>query len=97
MDATFFLGPKAFNLLKSIDAELVRAIDYGMFASIVVPLLGALNWVNAYVGDYGWSIIVLTFLINLAIFPLRHKSVVSMRKMQALQPESRPSRTATAS
>ncbi len=87
VDATFFLGPKAFNLLKSLDAELVRAIDYGMFAWIVVPLLGALNWVNAYVGNYGWSIIVLTFLINLAIFPLRHKSVVSMKKMQELKPE----------
>jgi YidC/Oxa1 family membrane protein insertase len=87
VDATFFLGPKAFDLLKSIDAELVRAIDYGMFAWIVVPLLGALNWVNAYVGNYGWSIIVLTFLINLAIFPLRHKSVLSMKKMQELKPE----------
>ena len=66
---------------------MVRAIDYGMFAWLVVPLLGALNWINGYVGNYGWSIIVLTFLINLAIFPLRHKSVVSMRKMQELQPE----------
>jgi len=83
----FVLGPKAFSLLRSIDSELVRAIDYGMFAWIVVPLLGALNWVNASIGNYGWSIIVLTFLINLAIFPLRHKSVVSMRKMQELQPE----------
>jgi YidC/Oxa1 family membrane protein insertase len=87
VDATFFLGPKAFNLLRSIDAELVRAIDYGMFAWLVVPLLGALNWVNAYVGNYGWSIIVLTFLINVAIFPLRHKSVVSMKKMQELKPD----------
>jgi YidC/Oxa1 family membrane protein insertase len=87
VDATFFLGPKAFNLLKSLDAELVRAIDYGMFAWLVVPLLGALNWVNAFVGNYGWSIIVLTFLINVAIFPLRHKSVVSMKKMQELKPE----------
>jgi YidC/Oxa1 family membrane protein insertase len=87
VDATFFLGPKAFNLLKSIDAELVRAIDYGMFAWLVVPLLGALNWVNGYIGNYGWSIIVLTFFINVAIFPLRHKSVVSMKKMQELKPE----------
>jgi len=87
VDATFFMGPKAFNLLRSIDGELVRAIDYGMFAWLVVPLLGALNWVNAYVGNYGWSIIVLTFLINVAIFPLRHKSVVSMRKMQELKPD----------
>ena len=38
-------------------------------------------------GNYGWAIVLLTVLINIAIFPLRHKSVVSMRKMQALQPQ----------
>ena len=42
---------------------------------------------HGYVGDWGWSIIVLTILINLAMAPLRHKSVVSMRRMQELQPQ----------
>jgi YidC/Oxa1 family membrane protein insertase len=87
VDTRFFLGPKEFEILKAIDVDLVRSIDYGMFAWIVVPLLGALNKINVYIGNFGWSIIALTFLINLAIFPLRHKSVVSMKKMQALQPE----------
>jgi YidC/Oxa1 family membrane protein insertase len=58
-----------------------------MFSWLVVPLLRALKWVNASLGNYGWSIIALTVLINLVMFPLRHKSVVSMRKMQDLQPE----------
>ena len=58
-----------------------------MFAWLVVPLLQALKWINGFVHNYGWSIVVLTILINLAIFPLRHRSMVSMRKMQALQPE----------
>ncbi len=83
----FFFGPKDFDVLRSVDPDLVRAIDFGMFDWLVVPLLRALKWVNGYVGNYGWSIIVLTILINLAMFPLRHKSVVSMRKMQELQPE----------
>ena len=48
---------------------------------------GALQWIYGFVGNYGWAIIFLTILINIAIFPLRHKSVVSMRKMQALQPQ----------
>jgi YidC/Oxa1 family membrane protein insertase len=87
VDAAFFIGPKAVALLKAIDPQLVYAIDYGMFRPIVVPLLNALNWVNGYIGNYGWAIIVLTFLINVAIFPLRHKSVVSMKKMQELKPE----------
>jgi YidC/Oxa1 family membrane protein insertase len=58
-----------------------------MFAWLVVPLLRALKWINHYVGNYGWSLILLTILINLVMFPLRHKSVVSMRKMQDIQPE----------
>jgi YidC/Oxa1 family membrane protein insertase len=83
----FFAGPKDFDVLASIDRDLARAIDFGMFTVIVVPLLRSLKWVNGYVGNYGWSIIILTFIINAIMFPLRHKSVVSMRKMQEIQPE----------
>ncbi len=85
--ARYFLGPKDFDILASVDRDLVRSIDFGMFAWLVVPLLRALKWVNGYVGNYGWSIIILTILINIAMFPLRHKSVVSMRKMQEIQPQ----------
>jgi YidC/Oxa1 family membrane protein insertase len=86
-DARFFVGPKQFDVLQSVDPQLVWAIDFGMFRFIAVPLLTSLKWVYGFLGNYGWSIIVLTILLNLAIFPLRHKSLVSMRKMQALQPQ----------
>jgi YidC/Oxa1 family membrane protein insertase len=85
--AAFFFGPKDFDVLAAVDRDLVRAIHFGIFSWLVVPLLRALKWVNTYIGNYGWSIIALTVLINLAMFPLRHKSVVSMRKMQEIQPE----------
>jgi YidC/Oxa1 family membrane protein insertase len=83
----FFFGPKDFDVLASIDRDFVRAIDFGMFSVLVVPLLRSLKWVNGYVGNYGWSIVLLTIIINAIMFPLRHKSVVSMRKMQEIQPE----------
>ncbi|MGH9387137.1 MAG: membrane protein insertase YidC, partial [Vicinamibacterales bacterium] len=83
----FFFGPKAFDELRAIDPELVRVINFGIFSWLAVPLLGALKWVHGFVGNWGWSIVVLTILINLAMFPLRHKSAVSMRKMQELQPQ----------
>jgi YidC/Oxa1 family membrane protein insertase len=83
----FFAGPKDFDVLASVDREFVRAIDFGWFAFLVVPLLRSLKWINGYVGNYGWSIIFLTIIINAIMFPLRHKSVVSMRKMQEIQPE----------
>ena len=84
---TYFLGPKDFDVLVAINRDLTRAIDFGIFAWLVVPLLRALKWINGYIGNYGWSVVLLTVLINLAMFPLRHKSVVSMRKMQEVQPE----------
>jgi YidC/Oxa1 family membrane protein insertase len=85
----FFYGPKDFDVLHSTDPtlELVRSIYFGMFSFLAVPLLRALKWINGYVGNFGWSIILLTIAINLVLFPLRHKSVVSMRKMQEIQPE----------
>ena len=85
--AAYFAGPKDFDVLAKVDRDLVRAIDFGMFAWLVVPLLRSLKWINGYVGNYGWSLILLTVIINLVMFPLRHKSVVSMRKMQEVQPE----------
>ena len=85
----FYAGPKDLEALQAIDPAFVKAIDFGMFDFIVVPLLRALNWLNGYIGNYGWSIILLTVLINAVMFPLRHKSVVSMRKMQEIQPEAK--------
>lgn len=83
----FYFGPKEFDTLKAVDVELVRTIDFGMFAFLVVPLLQALKWVNGFIGNFGWSIVVLTILINIVLFPLRHRSMVSMKKMQVLQPK----------
>jgi YidC/Oxa1 family membrane protein insertase len=83
----FFIGPKQRSALLAVDPELSKAIWFGMFWFLAVPLLDALKWVHAVTGNYGWAIILLTILINLAIFPLRHKSLVSMRKVQALQPQ----------
>lgn len=82
-----FLGPKDFDILQASNPNLVRAIEFGWFSWLVVPLHKSLTWVHSYVGNYGWSIIILTFIINVIIFPLRHKSVVSMRKMQKIQPQ----------
>ena len=86
---TFYAGPKDFDTLAAIDRNLVKAINFGMFSVIVVPLLRSLNWIHSYVGNYGWAIFILTLIINVVLFPLNHKSVVSMRKMQEIQPEAK--------
>ena len=83
----FYIGPKVFEKLSAAEPFLVKSIQFGWFEIIVVPLLTALKWINKYLGNYGWSIVVLTVIINILIFPLRHRSMVSMKKMQAIQPE----------
>lgn len=90
-DATvrLFLGPKQSAELEAVEASLTELIDYGWFAILVVPLLAALKGVYAFVGNYGWAIILLTFGINLVLFPVRYKQIVSMQKMSALQPKLR--------
>src|SRR5205823_1974909 len=64
----FFVGPKDFDVLAATDKDLTGAINFGMFTVIVVPLLRSLKWVNSYVGNYGFSIIILTILINVIMF-----------------------------
>jgi YidC/Oxa1 family membrane protein insertase len=83
----FFVGPKDFNVLDKTGPGITEAINFGLFKVIVVPLLQSLKWVNGYVGNYGWSIVVLTIIIQVILFPLQHKSIVSMRKMQEIQPQ----------
>jgi YidC/Oxa1 family membrane protein insertase len=83
----FFFGPKEFDTLRELDPEMTRVVNFGIFAWLAAPLLGGLKWVHGFVGNWGWAIVILTILINLALFPLRHKSVVSMRKMQEIQPQ----------
>ena len=56
---------------------------------IVVPLMGLLRWVHGHLGNWGWSIVALTVLINLAMAPLRHYSVANGIKMAKLGPEMR--------
>ena len=85
----FYVGPKDFDELGSVDRDFVRAVDFGFWSIIVVPMLLSLKWIFGYVHNYGWSIVLLTAIINIIIFPLRHKGVVAMRKMQEIQPETK--------
>ncbi|MGG7564977.1 membrane protein insertase YidC [Rhodovulum sp. DZ06] len=63
------------------------SIDWGWFFFLTKPIAHVLVWLNGLIGNMGVSIIVLTFLIKAALFPLAYKSYVSMSKMKKLQPE----------
>ncbi len=84
-----FVGPKDIDLLRSIDPKLEGLVDFGRwFGFIAKPLFLAVNYVNDRIThNYGWAIVLVTIVINIAILPLRLASMKSMKKMGALQPE----------
>lgn len=87
--AELYVGPKDGKWLAKADPQLPAVIDYGFFAFITRPLTLALLWIHSYIGNFGWSIIILTLAINLALFPLRLKQQISMQKMAKIQPQMR--------
>lgn len=83
-----YLGPKQYDQLHALGGGLDRTVDFGMFGILARPLLFALRWIHDHlVANYGWAIILLTVAIRILLFPLNHKSIVSMRKMQKVQPK----------
>ncbi|HVN71942.1 MAG TPA: membrane protein insertase YidC [Desulfomonilia bacterium] len=85
-DNIIFIGPKEIKTLKSVGYNLNKALDFGFFDIIAKPLLIAMNWIHKYVGSYGWTIIILTILIKLVLYPLTLKSFTSMKELQKIQP-----------
>ena len=83
-----FVGPKDLNLLKSLNPKLEQVVDFGWFSILAKPLFLLVNWFNSsFVHNFGWAIVVVTIVINFALFPIKLSNMKSMRKMQALKPQ----------
>jgi YidC/Oxa1 family membrane protein insertase len=81
-----FVGPKLQAQLAATGPRLERTVDYGNLTVIAQPLFKALNWIHGLLGNWGWSIIVVTALIKLLFYPLSQASGRSMAKMRAVAP-----------
>ena len=82
-----FIGPKDFDLLTAFGhgtKKLVRFGTFGFFAELLFVVIKA---IHKAVPNWGWSIIILTFIIKLIFFPLTYSSSKSMAKMAELQPK----------
>jgi len=87
-DLSLFVGPKDIDILRQVNPKLGTIVNWGFFGVIAKPLFLSLNWVrDNWTSNYGWAIVVVTLIINLALFPLRLSSLKSARKMQKLQPQ----------
>jgi YidC/Oxa1 family membrane protein insertase len=88
-DARFqvFLGPKEREILAGAGHQLERAIDFGWFWFIALPLLWGLRALYRIIPNYGVAIILLTAIVKLVTAPLTRSSFKSMKAMQKLQPD----------
>ncbi|NKC15717.1 MAG: membrane protein insertase YidC [Gammaproteobacteria bacterium] len=82
-----YIGPKDQARMTAAAPGLERTVDYGFLFFIAQPLFWALLFINNVIGNWGWSIIVLTFLIKLAFFHLSATSYRSMARMRKLTPK----------
>ncbi|AOA60049.1 membrane protein insertase YidC [Acinetobacter larvae] len=87
VDATFYSGPKIQSELKDLALGLNQTVDYGWLWPIAKLLFMGLQFFHNIVGNWGWSIILLTILVKLILWPLSSKSYRSMAKMRVIAPE----------
>ena len=85
--AQFYVGPKDQERLARLADYLDLTIDYGFLWMVAKPLFAGLKMIQSFVGNWGWSIILLTLVIKIALYPLSAASLKSMAKMRNLQPE----------
>lgn len=82
-----YVGPKDYDILKALRPPLHALVNFGWLEIIADPLFHGLKWIHNYVPNWGWSIVVLTVIITLALFPLRIKGYRATLKMQRVAPE----------
>jgi len=97
LNGFFFGGPKLYSLLGQInekykkqwnnDLSLRETISFGIFGILGKPLFLILHFIYNFVHNWALSIIIITVLLRIVLFPLNHKSLKAMKKMADLAPE----------
>lgn len=82
-----YTGMRELDQLSAGDVDFSGAVSLGWFGFFAKILLFTLRMFNDVLHNWGLSILALTLLTRLAVYPLTRSAVVSGRKMQALQPQ----------
>ena len=81
-----YVGPKVQDRLEKIAEGLELTVDYGLLTVLAKPIFWLLEKIHALVGNWGWSIILLTLVIKLAFYKPSEMSYRSMAQMRKLAP-----------
>jgi YidC/Oxa1 family membrane protein insertase len=82
-----FIGPKEFEVLDKFGQNTKKIVQFGFFGFIAEILFVTLKFIHKFIPNWGFAIIVLTFIIKILFFPLTYSSTKSMSKMAELQPK----------
>ncbi len=82
-----YVGPQIQKTLTALAPGLDYVVDYGWLTPIAVPIFWVLQHIHAWVGNWGWAIVILTIGVKLLFFPLSAKSYRSMAQMRGLAPK----------
>ncbi|HET7215948.1 MAG TPA: membrane protein insertase YidC [Terriglobia bacterium] len=84
---SLFVASKDLEILDATHPALGGLVDFGWFSIIAKPLFIALHYIyDHWVHNYGWAIVILTIILNMAFFPLKLKSIRSAQEMQRIAP-----------
>jgi YidC/Oxa1 family membrane protein insertase len=87
LGATLYVGPKVQSHLEQVAPNLRLTVDFGWLWFIANPLFWLLDQIHELIGNWGWSIVLLTVLVKLTLWPLSAKAYKSMARMRKLGPE----------
>jgi len=87
VDVPVYIGPQEKEQLEKVAPGLNLVVDYGWLYILAAPLFWLLKTIHGFIGNWGWSIIVLTILIKLVFYPLNAKAGRSMAQMKVLAPK----------
>src|SRR5205807_4586132 len=85
---SYSVGADAKTMTDPNGPSLDGIVDFGTFAIIAKPLFLWLKWTHDHwIANWGWSIVLLTIIINVGLFPLRYSGMKSALLQQKIAPE----------
>ncbi|MDF7679563.1 membrane protein insertase YidC [Enterobacteriaceae bacterium ESL0689] len=87
LESVLWVGPAIQDKMAAVAPHLDLTVDYGWLWFISQPLFKLLKWIHGFLGNWGFSIIIITFIVRGIMYPLTKAQYTSMAKMRLLQPK----------